>query len=51
MCRNSHVGTTGGIVGGGTAQSGTGGGMKPAWGKKRPTIKRTRKLLSFKSKI
>lgn len=36
--RNSHVGTTGGIVGGGTTGGGTGGGMKPTW-KKRPKRK------------
>lgn len=33
---NSHVGTTGGIVGGGTTGGGTGGGMKPTGDKKDP---------------
>lgn len=33
---NSHVGTTGGIVGGGTTGGGTGGGIKPTWEKKDP---------------
>lgn len=32
---NSHVGTTGGMLGGGTTGGGTGGGMKPTQGKKK----------------
>lgn len=47
---NSHVGTTGGIVGGGTTGGGTGGGMKPTW-KKDKKLNGIRNVTSFKSKI